>query len=203
MAEAAWTRNDRDDVRRRVDAVWDLATERGGPWDVGELLWWLHCAGETRSAPRPVAEPFAIMLAGDAKAAAAAWDDIGNPFWTALATSASDEPADLRVAAASLEALGATATQAAVERDLRRRGAPVPRRPRPTSRANPAGLTEREMEVLNALADGLSNAQIAGRFVLSEKTVAHHVSAVLRKLQEPSRSRAVATARQKGLIEPA
>ena len=46
MAEAAWTRDDLDDIRRRVDAVWDLAVERGGPWDVGELLWWLHCAGE-------------------------------------------------------------------------------------------------------------------------------------------------------------
>ena len=81
------------------------------------------------------------------------------------------------------------------------RGTGVPRGPRPTSRANPAGLTEREMEVLYALSEGLSNAQIAGRFVLSEKTVAHHVSAVLRKLQEPSRSRAVATARQMGLID--
>jgi DNA-binding NarL/FixJ family response regulator len=141
------------------------------------------------------------MIAGDASAAAAAWDRIGNPFWSALARAASDEPDDLRAATMGLEVLGATATQAAVMRDLRRRGTPVPRGPRQTSRANPAGLTEREMEVLAALAEGLSNAQIAGRFVLSEKTVAHHVSAVLRKLQEPSRSRAVATARLKGLID--
>lgn len=201
MAEAAWTRSDLDDIRRRIDAVWPLAAERGGPWDVGELLWWLYCAGETRAAPRPVAEPFALMVAGEARAAAAAWERIGNPFWTALARAGSDEPDDLRAATMGLEVLGATATQAAVMRDLRRRGTPVPRGPRQTSRANPAGLTEREMEVLGALAEGLSNAQIAGRFVLSEKTVAHHVSAVLRKLQEPSRSRAVATARQKGLIE--
>ena len=99
MAEAAWTRDDPDDIRRRVDAVWDLAVERGGPWDVGELLWWLRCAGETRAAPRPVAEPFALMLAGDARAAAAAWDAIGSPFWAALARSASDDPADLLAAA--------------------------------------------------------------------------------------------------------
>ena len=78
----------------------------------------------------------------------------------------------------------------------------MPRGPRATSRANPAGLTEREMEVLHALAEGLSNAEIAARLVLSEKTVGHHVSAVLRKLQEPSRWRAVATARRMGLIEP-
>jgi len=205
LAEAAWTRDDPDDVRRSVDAVWALAVERGGPWYLGELLWWLHCAGDTRSGSvtaQPVAEPFALMVAGDAAAAAAAWDAIGNPFWAALARAASGDPDDLRAATTGLEALGATATHAAVVRDLRRRRTPVPRGPRAGSRANPAGLTEREMEVLLALAEGLSNAEIAARFVLSEKTVAHHVSAVLRKLQEPSRSRAVATAQRTGLIGP-
>ena len=202
LAEAAWTRDDPDDVRRRVDAVWALAVERGGPWYLGELLWWLHCAGERRAAPQPVAEPFALMVAGDAAAAAVSWDAIGNPFWAALARAASDDPDDLRAATTGFEALGATATHAAVVRDLRRRRTPVPRGPRAGSRANPAGLTEREMEVLLALAEGLSNAEIAARFVLSEKTVAHHVSAVLRKLQEPSRSRAVATAQRTGLIGP-
>ena len=203
LAEAAWTRDDPDDVRRRVDAVWALAVERGGPWYLGELLWWLHCAGEHRTVPQPVAEPFALMVAGDAVAAAASWDAIGSPFWAALARAGSDDPADLRTAATGLEALGAAATHAAVLRDLRRRRSPVPRRPRAGSRANAAGLTEREMEVLLVLAEGLSNAEIAARFVLSEKTVAHHVSAVLRKLQEPSRSRAVAAARRTGLISPA
>ena len=203
LAEAAWTRDDPDDIRRRVDAVWALAVERGGPWYLGELLWWLHCAGERRAVQQPVAESFALMVAGDAAAAAASWDAIGNPFWAALARAASDDPDDLRAATTGLEALGATATHAAVVRDLRRRRTPVPRGPRAGSRANPAGLTEREMEVLLALAEGLSNAELAARFVLSEKTVAHHVSAVLRKLQEPSRSRAVASARRKGLIDPA
>ncbi len=202
LAEAAWTRDDPGDVRRRVDAVWALAVERGGPWYLGELLWWLRCAGERRTAPQPVAEPFALMVAGDAAAAAASWDAIGNPFWAALARAASDDPADVRAATTGFEALGATATHAAVVRDLRRRRSPVPRGPRAGSRANPAGLTEREMEVLLALAEGLSNAEIAARFVLSEKTVAHHVSAVLRKLREPSRSRAVATAQRTGLIGP-
>ena len=148
LAEAAWTRDDPDDVRRRVDAVWALAVERGGPWYLGELLWWLHCAGERRAAPQPVAEPFALMVAGDAAAAAASWDAIGNPFWAALARAASDDPDDLRAATTGFEALGATATHAAVVRDLRRRRTPVPRGPRAASRANPAGLTEREMEVL-------------------------------------------------------
>ena len=70
------------------------------------------------------------------------------------------------------------------------------------SRANPAGLTAREAEVLQLLADGLSYAEVAERLVLSEKTVGHHVSAVLRKLGEPTRSRAVAAALRLGVIAP-
>jgi DNA-binding NarL/FixJ family response regulator len=78
----------------------------------------------------------------------------------------------------------------------------VPRGPRLASRTSPAGLTARETEVLVLLADGLSYAEVAQRLVLSEKTVGHHVSAVLRKLREPTRSRAVATALRLGVIPP-
>ena len=58
----------------------------------------------------------------------------------------------------------------------------MPRGHRAATRANPANLTPRELEVLALLADGLHNAEIADRLFLSEKTVAHHVSAILRKL---------------------
>jgi DNA-binding CsgD family transcriptional regulator len=78
----------------------------------------------------------------------------------------------------------------------------VPRGPRAARRASPAGLTPRETEVLQLLAEGLSYAEVAGQLFLSEKTVGHHVSAVLRKLGEPTRSRAVATALRLGVIQP-
>jgi len=64
------------------------------------------------------------------------------------------------------------------------------------------GLTARELEVLGLLAEGLSNAEMARRLFLSGKTVGHHVSAVLRKLGEPSRARAVAAAHRQGLLDP-
>jgi len=60
-------------------------------------------------------------------------------------------------------------------------------------------LTARELEVLNLVAAGLSNAQIAGRLYLSQKTVRNHVHAVLTKLQATDRAQAIVRARDAGL----
>jgi DNA-binding NarL/FixJ family response regulator len=62
-------------------------------------------------------------------------------------------------------------------------------------------MTARELEVLAHVAQGLRNAEIAGRLFLSEKTVAHHVSAILRKLGVRTRSQAGAEAARLGLVE--
>ncbi len=70
----------------------------------------------------------------------------------------------------------------------------IPRGPKPTTRENPAGLTDRQVEILRMLADGATNAEIAARLVLSVRTVDHHVSAVLQKLGVPGRREAIAAA---------
>ncbi|HET6561316.1 MAG TPA: response regulator transcription factor [Marmoricola sp.] len=60
-------------------------------------------------------------------------------------------------------------------------------------------LTAREHEVLDLVAAGLSNAQIAGRLFLSQKTVRNHVHAVLSKLQAADRAEAIVRGRDAGL----
>ena len=75
----------------------------------------------------------------------------------------------------------------------------VKRRTRSKTVANPAGLTTRELQVLELLTQGLSNADIARKLVRSEKTVDHHVLAALDKLAVRSRSEASATAHRLGL----
>jgi DNA-binding NarL/FixJ family response regulator len=75
---------------------------------------------------------------------------------------------------------------------------PAPRRA--TTRANPAGLTTREVEVLRLLDDGLTNAELAERLFLSVKTVDHHVSAILAKLDVTKRRDAVRRAREVGIL---
>ena len=77
----------------------------------------------------------------------------------------------------------------------------VRRGPRAATRENPAGMTARELEVLALVAEGLRNAEIAQRLFLSEKTVGHHVSAILRKLDVRTRSQAGAEAARLGIVE--
>ena len=61
-------------------------------------------------------------------------------------------------------------------------------------------LSEREVDVLRLLADGLSNREIAARLVLAEGTVKNHVSTILDKLHAANRTQAARVAREQGLI---
>ncbi|MFJ9706363.1 response regulator [Streptomyces sp. NPDC101234] len=63
-------------------------------------------------------------------------------------------------------------------------------------------LTPRELEVLRALGSGLSNAELAARFRLSEATVKTHVARILAKLRLRDRAQAVVVAYETGLITP-
>jgi DNA-binding NarL/FixJ family response regulator len=83
-----------------------------------------------------------------------------------------------------------------VSRRLRERGVRgLSRGPRESTLENRYHLTAREVEVLDLVAQGLRDAGIAQRLFLSEKTVHHHVSAILRKLGVSTRTQAAAQIR--------
>src|SRR5690242_15851914 len=139
-------------------------------------------------------------MAGDWRGAAAAWEKIGCPYEQAMALADGDNTAQL-AALEILKKLGAGPAAERLRQAMRATGVRgIPRGPRPSTRENPAGLTQRQLEVLAMLAGGLSNAQIADRLFISAKTVDHHVSAILAKLEVHTRAEAVAVALQSNLI---
>jgi DNA-binding NarL/FixJ family response regulator len=117
--------------------------------------------------------------------AARAWDALGCPYEAAMALAG--DPGQLREALSRLERLGARPAADQVARRMRDLRIRAPRR---STLAHPHGLTARETDVLGLLRDGLRNAEIANRLYISEKTVDHHVSAILGKLGVHSRQEA-------------
>jgi DNA-binding CsgD family transcriptional regulator/tetratricopeptide (TPR) repeat protein len=194
-AEALWLEGRYDRVADATDSPLDLAARRQAWWIVGELAYWRRCAGIQEEVPANAAEPWATQLEGDWRGAVERWGELDSPYEAALALADADDEHVLRRSFQELQRLGARPAAAIVARRLRERGARgIPRGPRQATRANPANLTARELEVLGHVAQGLRNADIAERLFLSEKTVDHHVSAILRKLNVRTRGEAGAEA---------
>jgi DNA-binding NarL/FixJ family response regulator len=72
-------------------------------------------------------------------------------------------------------------------------------RPAGAAPARPAGLTEREVEVLKLIAQGRTNKELASELFISEKTVHHHVSSIFAKIGVGNRTEAAAFANRNGL----
>jgi DNA-binding CsgD family transcriptional regulator len=198
-AEAAWLRGDDATVVKATESALQLALDLDANRFIGELAVWRRRAGAAETVVGS-AEPHATELGGDPRGAAHQWRELGCPYNAALALAQSDDGDDLRRAYDELRGMGAKPAAAFVARRLRDQGERVARGPRPSTRANPAGLTARELEVLTLVAQGLRNADVAQRLFLAEKTVDHHVSAILRKLEVRTRGEAGAAASRLGLI---
>ena len=101
-----------------------------------------------------------------------------------------------------LDSLGAVPAGNLARQRLRALGVTrMPSRPLPSTRENPAGLTDRQVEILRLVGTGMSNAEIAQQLVVSVRTVDHHVSAILRKLGTSSRREASARIGALGLSD--
>ena len=201
-AEAAWLAGDEVRAREEARAVFDLACRHQHPWFVGELAYWLWKAGDPAPAGIVAAKPFELQLAGQWWEAAEEWQRLNCPYEAARALGEGDDEGALKRALEIFDDLGARPAAAATAkrmRDLGVRG--VRRGPRPATRANPANLTAREVEVLQLLHAGLHNAEIAEKLRLSPKTAGHHVSAILAKLGVRSRSEAVREAIRLSLVQ--
>jgi DNA-binding CsgD family transcriptional regulator len=136
--------------------------------------------------------PYAAMMARDWQGAAEAFAAVGWRHDQALLLSLVDSEEALTQALGLARSLSAGPLEERVCRRMRRLRFSVPRGPLAATRANPAQLTSRQVEVLREVRDGASNARIAERLHISPRTVEHHVAAILTKLGASSRAEAVA-----------
>ena len=200
-SELAWLRGDVDGIKGPITGAHQLAMDAQQPWITDELAFWMWRANGVVEALEGPETPYALQMSGRWREAANAWAEIGCSYEQATALMDSSDPADLLEALAILDDLGAVPAASKVRRTLRRMGVQgVPRGPRRQTRSHPAGLTPRQVEVLELVAEGLTNAEIAGRLFVSPKTVDHHVSALLTKLEVATRQEAATIAKAEGLV---
>ncbi|MDF2978309.1 MAG: putative LuxR-family transcriptional regulator [Actinomycetospora sp.] len=192
LAEKAWLDGDGEREHARIRALLARSRRPGLASARGDLLrQGLRC-GLAVAPEEPVGDLWprhALALAGDHRAAAGSWP--AGSYERALELVDTGDEESVTVGLRLLDDLGAAPAARHARRRLQALGVRrIPRGPQAGTRAHPEGLTPRQADILALVADGLTNAQIAERLVLSVRTVDHHVSAVLAKLGVGSREEA-------------
>jgi DNA-binding CsgD family transcriptional regulator/tetratricopeptide (TPR) repeat protein len=205
VAESAWLESyvpvpAADTAKSLLREVHTEAQERNSRWVVEDSALWLYMLGEPVAGTAGLATPIREHCEGLWQDAAAGWRALARPYEEALALSGGDD-AGQRRALEIFDRLGAVPAAARLRRQMRAGGSrTVPRGPIGVTRANSAGLTRRQVQVLGLVDEGLSNIEIASRLCISTKTAEHHVSAIMARLEVPTRLEAAAAARHRGLL---
>jgi len=166
-----------------------------------EFVFWLRKARKEKLTLKNRRDGYGIDGTTSALKAAAFWENAGNPYEEALALFETSDD-NKRRAIEIVQQLGATAVYERMKFEMRKSGIKkIPRGIRKTTQSNPEFLTDRELEVLRLLHEGLHNREIAARLFISTKTVDHHISGILYKLEVNSRTKAVHEAEKLGIIK--
>jgi DNA-binding CsgD family transcriptional regulator/tetratricopeptide (TPR) repeat protein len=186
------------------DALIEQLEPRGGltGWGALRMAAWGAVAGIELPVDGLSVLPFSAMVERDWRGAADAFGDVGWTYDRALMLSMLDDEDSLVEALEIARRLGAQPLTKRVARRMRELAIRVPQGQRETTRVNPAGLTSRQVEVLALVAAGLTNAEIAERLVVSQRTAEHHVAAVMTKLGVATRREAARRASELGVVAP-
>lgn len=201
LVEAAWLNDTPDKAAEHVDSLLRINQDELHRWDTADFFIW----AKRLDFPVPASyaadlpAPHAAEFEGDFSGAAEAWQALSVPYAAALAQLQSNDPAGAEKLAGAIKALEKMEAGAAVAKARKIAGElgiaakmPRPRRgPYKSARNHPLGLTRREQEILKFIASGASNRDISERLKRSPRTIEHHVSSVLAKLNVANRMEAM------------
>ena len=174
-----------------LDYAITMLAYRGNVYEKNEFGFWLLKARNQHAPLQEFYEGYQINNKEMAVKAAGLWKQLGCPYEQALSLFEGSD-ADKRLAIEIVHRLGAEAIYEKMKFQMRASGIKnIPRGIRKSTRSNPANLTERELDVLQLLKEGLQNKEIGARLFISPKTVDHHISSIFFKLDVNSRAKAV------------
>ncbi|MBC7827897.1 MAG: AAA family ATPase [Chitinophagaceae bacterium] len=169
--------------------------------EASEFAFWLLKARKQHLPLREIYEGYDVSSVAKAQKAAALWGRSGCPYTQALVLFMGSDD-DKRRAITTIHKLGANIPYEKMKLEMRSSGIKsIPRGIRKTTQSNPALLTGRELDVIPLLKEGLQNKEIAARLFISTKTVDHHISSILFKLDVNSRVKAVTEAVRQEIIK--
>lgn len=201
VAEFLWLADEEDpDWIAELDEVLERGSRSGARWPSGAFAFWMWKLGRLAGVPASVLDWYGWTMRGHPQRAADFWAAQGAGYDQAMALLHGDDARAVE-ALRILEDLGADGAARRVRRELQKRGIRAPRGSSRATRRHPAGLTARQAEVMELLAAGLSNAEIADRLFVSPRTAENHVTAILHKLDAGTRQSAVRKARELGLLD--
>jgi ATP/maltotriose-dependent transcriptional regulator MalT len=166
-----------------------------------ELAFWLYKARKQRLTLKEIHKGYDLNGLANIRKAAAIWRAAGCAYTEALVLFEGSEE-DKKNALLIFQRLGASAIAEKIKMEMRSGGIKkIPRGIRESTKANPAQLTNRELDILQLLQHAVQNKEIAGTLFISPKTVDHHISNILFKLDVNSRAKAVAEAVRLGILK--
>ena len=163
------------------------------------FCFWLKKVRKQRAEPKEDLKR--LINATTAQEESASWEELSCPYEQALSLFDGNED-NKRKALSIMQQLGADTVSEKLKMEMRSSGIKkIPRGIRESTKINPAQLTNRELDVLQLLKNGTHNKEIAETLFISPKTVDHHISSILFKLDVSSRAKAVAEAARLGILK--
>ncbi len=200
LAEYMWLTGDLEPKWiDRLNEVLGEGIAIGTPWPSGAFVFWMWKLGLLHSVPDGTLSFYRGIVEGEYRKEAAFWEARGISYEHGLALMHGTEAEQIQ-AVRLFEQLGAEATASRLRRSMAAEGLKVPRGSAHSTRDHAAGLTVRQAEVLELVAAGYTNVEIADQLFVSHRTVENHVSAVLLKLDASNRDQAVEIARSLGVF---